>query len=166
MGKEIIILCDGTSNSPENGEPPTNIDFLKRMLGNGKHPETSRTTETGWDLSTYTLDKPRFVFYDRGLGSPTLNAQGQVQGWNWNVIKNMAVVYNKFFKEAREATAGSGIIENVAQAYALLALNYKKNEDDQVYLFGFSRGAYTIRLLITLIRHIGLIQNVVCRGSF
>ncbi len=158
MGKEIIILCDGTSNSPENGAPPTNIDTLKKMLGNGKKPVTSKTTDTGWDLSAYTLDKTRFVFYDRGLGSPTLNAQGQVQGWSWNVIKNMGVVYNKFFKEIREATVASGIIENVAQAYALLALNYKKSDDDQVYLFGFSRGAYTIRLLITLIRHIGLIQ--------
>ena len=158
MGKEIIILLDGTSNSPENQEPPTNIDILKQMLSNGERPLSFQTIGTGWDLYRYELDKPRIVLYDRGLGSPTLNEQGQVQGWSWNVLTNMRVVYNKFFKEISEATIASGIVDNVAEAYSLLALHYKKNDNDQVFMFGFSRGAYTLRLLITLIRHIGLIQ--------
>ncbi len=52
---------------------------------------------------------------------------------------------------------GTGLSSNVLQAYRFLAHNYM--EDDEIYLFGFSRGAYTSRSLSGLIARIGLIHK-------
>lgn len=50
---------------------------------------------------------------------------------------------------------GWGLDKNIAEAYKFLALNYE--EDDKIYLFGFSRGAYTVRSLAGLIYASGLV---------
>jgi uncharacterized protein (DUF2235 family) len=50
---------------------------------------------------------------------------------------------------------GAGLMRNVAEAYRFLVLNHAP--DDEVYLFGFSRGAYTARTLVGLIRNCGLL---------
>ncbi|MBW4481665.1 MAG: DUF2235 domain-containing protein [Tildeniella torsiva UHER 1998/13D] len=48
---------------------------------------------------------------------------------------------------------GWGIDENIQAAYRFLCLNY--DEGDEIYLFGFSRGAYTVRSLAGLMRIAG-----------
>ena len=40
---------------------------------------------------------------------------------------------------------GYGLDDNVLAAYAFLVHTYQAG--DQIYLFGFSRGAYTVRVL-------------------
>jgi hypothetical protein len=52
---------------------------------------------------------------------------------------------------------GWGIDTNIQDAYRFLCLNYQPG--DQVYLFGFSRGAYTVRSLAGLIYCSGLLQH-------
>ncbi len=49
---------------------------------------------------------------------------------------------------------GIGLSENVREAYDWLVEHY--NDGDEVYIFGFSRGAFTARSLV------GLIANAVC----
>ena len=44
---------------------------------------------------------------------------------------------------------GLGLDEDIREAYTFLALNYEPG--DEVFLFGFSRGAYTVRSLAGLI---------------
>jgi hypothetical protein len=51
---------------------------------------------------------------------------------------------------------GNGLDLNIQQGYKYLSRNYR--EGDSVYIFGFSRGAYTARSLVGLIRKCGLIQ--------
>jgi uncharacterized protein (DUF2235 family) len=50
---------------------------------------------------------------------------------------------------------GYGLDANVLGAYQFVVENYEK--DDSIYLFGFSRGAYTIRVLGGFVRLIGLL---------
>src|SRR5437899_8455940 len=50
---------------------------------------------------------------------------------------------------------GYGLDDNVLAAYSFLVHTYQAG--DQIYLFGFSRGAYTVRVLAGLIHKIGLI---------
>ena len=50
---------------------------------------------------------------------------------------------------------GYGLDDNVLAAYAFLVQHWR--EGDQIYLFGFSRGAYTVRVLAGMIHKIGLI---------
>jgi uncharacterized protein (DUF2235 family) len=51
---------------------------------------------------------------------------------------------------------GTGLVENVAHAYEHLVSNY--TQGDQVYLFGFSRGAYTVRVIAGLLHNYGLLR--------
>jgi uncharacterized protein (DUF2235 family) len=51
---------------------------------------------------------------------------------------------------------GYGISQNVMDAYGFLMRHYEPGDD--VYLFGFSRGAYTIRAVAGLIYKCGLLQ--------
>ncbi len=55
---------------------------------------------------------------------------------------------------------GKGLDKNIQDAYRFLAHNYCS--DDEVYLFGFSRGAYTVRSLIGFIRNCGLVKKNYC----
>ena len=50
---------------------------------------------------------------------------------------------------------GAGLDFNVRQAYRFLAGNYE--EGDEIYLFGFSRGAYTVRSLAGMIGLAGML---------
>lgn len=52
---------------------------------------------------------------------------------------------------------GIGLKTNVQEAYTFLANNY--HEGDEIFLFGFSRGAYTVRSLAGLIAHIGILTK-------
>lgn len=52
---------------------------------------------------------------------------------------------------------GIGLTANIIQAYLQIVEQYE-SEEDEIYLFGFSRGAYTVRSLAGLIRNIGLLR--------
>jgi len=51
---------------------------------------------------------------------------------------------------------GYGLDDNVLAAYEFLVNNY--SEGDNIYLFGFSRGAYTVRVLAGLVHKVGLVS--------
>jgi uncharacterized protein (DUF2235 family) len=51
---------------------------------------------------------------------------------------------------------GYGLDDNVLAGYEFLVNNYE--EGDDIYLFGFSRGAYTVRVLAGLIHKVGLVS--------
>lgn len=78
-------------------------------------------------------DIPQIIFYDPGVGT----------GW--------------LIKRAIEGISGTGISANIVQAYAFLCENYE--EGDEIYCFGFSRGAYTVRSLCGMINRVGLIAK-------
>lgn len=52
---------------------------------------------------------------------------------------------------------GWGLNENIKQAYAKLCEQYEAG--DQIYIFGFSRGAYTARSLAGMIRKCGIVSD-------
>jgi uncharacterized protein (DUF2235 family) len=52
---------------------------------------------------------------------------------------------------------GTGLVENVEQAYSALIKEYK--DGDKIFLFGFSRGAYTVRVLAGLLYNYGLLRE-------
>ena len=76
---------------------------------------------------------PQVLFYEEGVGT-----------------ENEA---DKLFGGA----FGKGIDDNIQDAYRFLCLNYV--EGDEIYLFGFSRGAYTVRSLAGLIYNSGLLRR-------
>lgn len=54
---------------------------------------------------------------------------------------------------------GWGIGRDVREAYLFLANSYDKSRGDEIYIFGFSRGAYAARILSALI-HVAGIQDL------
>lgn len=61
------------------------------------------------------------------------------------------------FDTLRGGILGKGLDLNVLQLYTFLSMNY--DDHDEVYLFGFSRGAYTVRSLAGMIYHCGLVRR-------
>lgn len=54
-------------------------------------------------------------------------------------------------------TFGYGISDNIKNAYAFIVSNYEKG--DEIFLFGFSRGAFTARSIAELIRNMGILRR-------
>lgn len=56
---------------------------------------------------------------------------------------------------------GWGLSRNICQLYTFLAMNYEagQTEKDKVFLFGFSRGAFTVRALAGMICKCGLLDR-------
>ena len=55
------------------------------------------------------------------------------------------------------AAFGRGLSESIQQGYRWLAQKHRAN--DEIYVFGFSRGAYTARSLVGLIRKCGILNS-------
>jgi uncharacterized protein (DUF2235 family) len=76
---------------------------------------------------------PQIMFYDPGIGTE-----------------------GGLFKRVIDGATGNGISENILQAYRFLIKNYSPG--DELFFFGFSRGAYTVRSLAGLIRNSGILK--------
>lgn len=53
---------------------------------------------------------------------------------------------------------GAGLIYNIREAYRFLIFNY--DPEDEIFVFGFSRGAFSARSFIGLIRHVGPLHRL------
>jgi uncharacterized protein (DUF2235 family) len=93
----------------------------------------------------------QLVYYDPGVGTLARPDPWHKLKQDFNAILGLATGY--------------GLDDNVLSAYEFLVNNYA--EGDQIYLFGFSRGAYTVRVLAGLIHKVGLLspQQVNLAGS-
>ena len=52
---------------------------------------------------------------------------------------------------------GDGLEDNIHDAYRFLVANYEKG--DELYLFGFSRGAFTARSIVGMVRKCGILSR-------
>ena len=75
---------------------------------------------------------PTIKWYDKGVGTE-----------RWNRV--------------RGGLTGRGLAKNILQGYKFLVGNYDSGDD--IYLFGFSSGAYTARSLAGMIRNIGILHE-------
>lgn len=78
--------------------------------------------------------KEQKIFYDAGVGAA-----------------------GNFVKKAWEGATGAGLTRNIKEAYAFLINHYEPG--DELFFFGFSRGAFTVRSLAGLIRNCGLLRK-------
>jgi uncharacterized protein (DUF2235 family) len=85
----------------------------------------------------------QMVFYDPGVG--TLARQN---AWK-KVVQDASAIFG--------LVTGYGLDDNVLDCYEFIVDNYA--DGDAIYLFGFSRGAYTVRVLAGLIHKVGLIAK-------
>lgn len=79
----------------------------------------------------------QYAFYDPGLGA------GEVGGLTFRRTRNILA-----------AAVGTGIDENVIDCYCAIIAHYEPG--DRICLFGFSRGAYTVRTLANVLNLCGV----------
>ncbi|MFI1938726.1 DUF2235 domain-containing protein [Streptomyces purpureus] len=84
----------------------------------------------------------QIAYYDPGVG--TFSAAGAWTAPGRKVSRLSGLAF------------GSGLKTNLAEAYTYLMRHYEPG--DRLYLFGFSRGAYTARALAGLIQAVGLLR--------
>jgi len=131
MSKKIILCADGTWNEPETQD------------GERIGPKSTNVhkisrvllddTRDGYSATTGHLDRaPQWIFYDRGVGTEKLHKiRGGIFGW--------------------------GLSKNILDLYTRLVKSYQPG--DEIYCFGFSRGAYTVRSLVGLIHRFGVLEK-------
>ncbi|MCA0319846.1 MAG: DUF2235 domain-containing protein [Proteobacteria bacterium] len=128
MAKNIVIFADGTGQ--DGGVRPEQrwSNIYKMYRSCRVAPESA-------------IDpREQVVFYDPGLGTET-SATG------WTTI-------GKRVRKLLASIDGSGIPVNVADCYEFILNHYEP--DDRIFLFGFSRGAYTARSIANLIMLCGI----------
>ncbi|MEO6164560.1 MAG: DUF2235 domain-containing protein, partial [Candidatus Binatia bacterium] len=65
-------------------------------------------------------------------------------------------VGTKWYDRVIGGGIGAGLELNIVQGYEFLAKEYQ--DGDEIYVVGFSRGAYTARSLVGMVRNCGLIH--------
>ena len=120
MAKNILIFSDGTGQAGGLVPDERRSNVYKLF----------RATRCGPDSN---VDPTRqLTFYDPGLGSQGDPHAPKIGWWRW--------AYNL----ASQMT-GLGLTKNIVDCYAAVIAMWEP--DDRIYLFGFSRGAYTVRCL-------------------
>jgi uncharacterized protein (DUF2235 family) len=117
--------------------PAKNIILLSDGTGNSSASLFKTNVRRIYDaLDLADPQKPKiprqFAFYDNGVGTSPFRPLALLGG-----------------------AIGLGLSRNVRDLYAFLCRTY--SDGDKIYAFGFSRGAFTIRILIALIMDQGLV---------
>jgi uncharacterized protein (DUF2235 family) len=136
--KRIILLLDGTWNDCDFSTFDTNIvrieDAIARSLDSGQVSTPHLKEEPAPLVRARSFaggDVDHLVFYERGVGTSALD-------------------------RTRGGVFGTGLATNIRRAYRILSFHYEPG--DEVFVFGFSRGAYTARSLVGFIGAVGLLK--------
>jgi len=120
---------------------PKNIVICCDGTGNDfNKPETDSNVVKLYN--TLKICDGQIAYYHPGvgtLGAPNVN--GRLAKW-WSKVEGLAI--------------GKGLLDNVGDAYRYLMNTYQ--EGDNIFIFGFSRGAYTARAVGSLVHVYGLLE--------
>jgi uncharacterized protein (DUF2235 family) len=123
-------------------QPPQSGRAIVLCLdGTANEPETG-ITNVARMFDVAVKDDQQLAFYHPGVG--TMGARGAF------------TPTGRALSRAAGLVAGFGIKDNIEQAYTYLMRNYRP--DDRIFVFGFSRGAYTARALTGMLRTVGLLR--------
>lgn len=135
MPKNILIFSDGTGQAG-GLRPDENRSNIYKLY---------RATRCGPD--TAIDPREQLAFYDAGLGSrPPGGALFVTRAYRW--LHNVA----------SQAT-GLGITTNIIDCYAAIIRMWEPG--DRIFLFGFSRGAYTVRCVAAVLGQCGVPTTMV-----
>ena len=136
MGKNIVICSDGTGQT-DDGDNPSNVARLCSLL----------------DLKDR---KQQICGYDPGVGTvPGTEVSALTLPVDRCGKRTRSVWLPRWVKATAGLTVGYGLKKNVEEMYSYLAENFA--DGDRIYLFGFSRGAFTVRVVAGLLSRCGLL---------
>ncbi len=130
-GKNIVICSDGTGNTAVKNRG-SNVFKLFEAIDLNRGRDRPFSTEGSVDDGATAL-VPHVTFYDDGVGTSSIR-----------------------FLRVLGGALGMGLKRNVKVLYADLCRIYEPG--DRIFLFGFSRGAFTVRTLAGLIADCGILN--------
>lgn len=113
---------------------PKNIIVLSDGTGNSSAKLVKTNVWRTYEALDLSDPKKQIAYYDDGVGNSSFKPLALLGG-----------------------AIGIGLSRNVRELYAFLCRNYDKG--DRIYGFGFSRGAFTIRILAGLVAKYGLLKR-------
>lgn len=128
MPKNIVVFSDGTGQDG-GARPEQRISNIYKMYRSSRDH-----ADTGINPSQ------QVVFYDAGLGT--------------DIGTTALTAPVRFVQKLLGSVTGAGIKRNIADCYEFIINHYQPG--DRIYLFGFSRGAYTVRSLANLLMLCGI----------
>jgi uncharacterized protein (DUF2235 family) len=102
------------------------------QVSNG-HPCPTNVVKLAYRVAKRDVDTPQIVFYDQGVGTGNV-----LDRWSGGAL-------------------GEGLDDNIFDAYRFLIANYEVG--DEIFLFGFSRGAFTVRSIAGMVRKCGIVKR-------
>ena len=127
--RNIAIFSDGTGERGGQTVEENRSNIFKLY----------RAARPGPDSTIDALQQ--FAFYDAGIGtfSTGIGFFGAIWTWIHNAVS--------------QAT-GLGLTKNIIDCYAQIIQHWRAG--DRIFLFGFSRGAYTVRCVAAVLAHCGV----------
>ena len=141
--KRLAIFCDGTWVGRETeveDAPPSNIRQLANMVGEVKYVTDDKTAAKVHPIIPHNTT-PK--------GSPSDIIAGYQEGVGLN---------KTFLQYIWDGATASTIGEECIAAYRFIVENY--TPDHEIWLFGFSRGAFTVRCVAGMINNCGIIKRL------
>lgn len=129
MAKKLVLSFDGTWNEP-NVDRDTNVWKFHQSIIGDEHMDPQTGVSDGQPAGSPAAQTIKW--YDSGVGTV-------------------------WYERIPGGFFGFGLSRNIRQGYQFLIDKYE--DGDEIYLLGFSRGAYTARSLSGLIRKIGLLRK-------
>ena len=136
--KLMVLLLDGTWKDQDSGSIDTNIVRMQEIINKSlsSKPAVSQSSHKLVAGRCFKKEGQEYlVFYQRGVGTGA-------------------------FDRYSGGAFGEGLSENIRRAYKFLSRYYE--DGDQIFIFGFSRGAYTARSLVGYIAAAGLLKGDHC----
>jgi uncharacterized protein (DUF2235 family) len=130
MSKNIALCFDGTWNKPVDPQTGQPIQDLSPDDDPRENPENTNVVKLKRLIDTGIGDQD--VFYFNGVGT-------------------------QWYNHLSGGIAGAGLNTRIKLGYQRLAEHFTPG--DRIYLFGFSRGAYTARSLGGMIRKCGVLRR-------
>ncbi|KAG0081760.1 hypothetical protein BGZ93_002628, partial [Podila epicladia] len=130
--ERIVVLCDGTWAGSET-KTETNIFLLAKMMGISK--ERYEQTAPGERISNTVHGNNVCYFPGVGLGGT-------------------------FLEYLFDGATGHHIDKNCLEVYEYIVQHYNpQTPQPEIWMFGFSRGAYTVRCVIGMIYNCGILKR-------
>ena len=133
QGKNLIILADGTGQAG-GLRPDQQLSNVYKLF---------RACRSGPDSP---IDPAlQLAFYDAGLGTDP-------------DVGSIPFRIARFLRRVSHLATGAGISQNVIDCYSAILKHYEPG--DRLFLFGFSRGAYTVRCVAGVLNLCGIPTRV------
>ncbi|KAF1938718.1 hypothetical protein EJ02DRAFT_16341 [Clathrospora elynae] len=144
--KRLVIFCDGTWVGRETdvaNAPASNIQQLAKMVGEVQYTSTNNSTAQQQPATVHPI-KP----HETGLTNSDIVA-GYQEGLGLGAT---------FLEYIGDGATASSISDECISVYKFIVENY--TDEREIWLFGFSRGAFTVRCVAGMVNNCGIIKRL------